>query len=441
MSAKPTFGDPDYHPIWSNLSWEKTPRLVVVNLAKLIPKAGGTISAILDKIWPSGDSVDDLIKASEERMKAWVNGQFAAYDRKLLSNIFAGLQSNLKEYVRATQGTNREQKATWQTACIQAFNGLQNLFTNPLDHVGVLPLAREFAFAHIEILRDRVEFATEIYGEGVNQSGFADTLSETIARYQKYFLETACPAVMAWRRDQIAIHNPEGIGGNPHFRLIDTGREVKGDIYRGGRDVAEQYRAYYLNEIDIHLQENIRDVVQAWSLRDPKTAGKDPLPKNRVTWIGPVGISQWNFLDNQHGFPLNQGLRSVQSPIVHILIKHGVIVDFIWVRDGGSQYEGTKRRGLMVGNDKGGAKAQFQVPAGQYIRAVDTYWNYTCMAIEFHYTNGTSSGRFGLGDNRPSHKHQATYGGDHILQSVAIYGSAKGLSEFHFGFVRDPRSA
>ncbi len=439
MSSQPTIAKPDHHLIWSNLSWEKTPRLVIVNVAKLIPKVGGAISAIIDKMWPDGNTVESLIEASESRMKDWVHGQFAAYDRKLLTGLFDGTRRNIRAYIAATKGTNLQQIQSWMDRCIGDFNSVHHLFTNPLDHVGMLPLVREFAIAHIEILRDRFVFADEIFGPGTNKTEYAKDLTETIRNYQEYFLTKACPAVMQLRRSQISIQDPEGIGGNPHVRLIDTAREVKGDVYRGGRDIAEQYQAYYLNEIDIDLQQNVRDVAEAWSLRDPNGSGTNSIPKDRVVWIGPVGISQWNFLDNQHRFPLNMGLRNVQSPVINILLKHGVILDFIWVRDDGSQYEGTKRRGLMVGNDKGGTKAQLKVPDGHYVRAVDTYWNYACMAIEFHYTNGASSGRYGLGDNRPAKMHRASYGGDHVLQSVAIYGSVKGISEFQFGFIQDPR--
>ncbi len=435
------FTDPDYHPIWSNLSWETTPRLVVINLAKLVPKAGGAISAIIDKMWPNEDSVANLIEASEGRMKEWVNREFAAYDRKLLAALLEGVRRNLQEYVNATEATNVIQKGTWMDNCIAKFNAMQDLFTNPLDHVAALPLIREFAVAHIEILRDRSEFADEIFGPGTNKAGFATTLSKAIKDYQEYFLTRACPAVTEWRRKQIVIEEAGGIGQNPFVRLIDTGRDMKGDIYRGGKEIAEQYRAYYLNEIDVGLELNVRDVAKAWSLRDPTAPRNNSIPPDRVVWIGPVGISQWNATDNQHQFPLNAGLKNVQSPVVTVVLKYGVILDFIWVRDGGSVYDGPKRRGLMVGNDKGGTKVELKVPDGHYIRAVDTYWNYACMAIEFHYTNGASSGRYGLQDNRPAHMHRASYGEDHILRSMAIYGSGKGISEFHFGFSPDPALA
>jgi hypothetical protein len=73
MLDKPKFGDPDYNLLWDNVSWEKTPRTVVLALTKLIPEVGSMISAALDKIWADPESTEALIKKSEERMKAWVN--------------------------------------------------------------------------------------------------------------------------------------------------------------------------------------------------------------------------------------------------------------------------------------------------------------------------------------------------------------------------------
>jgi hypothetical protein len=79
------------------------------------------------------------------------------------------------------------------------------------------------------------------------------------------------------------------------------------------------------------------------------------------------------------------------------------------------------------------------VPDGEYIKQVDTYWNYICMGIEFHYTNGASSGIFGSGDDRGKAVFKAAYP-DHILRSIAVYGAQAGVSEFYFGFSPNPKT-
>ena len=137
---------------------------------------------------------------------------------------------------------------------------------------------------------------------------------------------------------------------------------------------------------------------------------------------------------------LVNGLRTVQSPINYILLKHAVILDFILLRDAGPAFDPQgNRRGLMVGNDQGGAKADFRVPDGEYIKQIDTYWNYVCMGIQFHYTNGESSAIFGNGDGRGKAVFKAAYP-DHILRSIAVYGSRAGISEFYFGFLPNPKT-
>lgn len=85
----------------------------------------------------------------------------------------------------------------------------------------------------------------------------------------------------------------------------------------------------------------------------------------------------------------------------------------------------------MVGNDKGGAKAEIRVPDGEYIKQIDTYWNYVCVGIQFHYTNDTSTPVYG--DKSRGQLFKAAYP-DHILRSIAVYGTQAGISEFYFGF-------
>ena len=62
MSDKPKPGDPDYNIILDKLSWEETPRTIVIGVVGLVPKAGGVFSKLLGLIWPDPKSADTLIK-------------------------------------------------------------------------------------------------------------------------------------------------------------------------------------------------------------------------------------------------------------------------------------------------------------------------------------------------------------------------------------------
>jgi hypothetical protein len=50
---------------FDKLSWEETPRTVVIGVVGLVPKVGGVFSKLLGLIWPDPKSAETLIKESE----------------------------------------------------------------------------------------------------------------------------------------------------------------------------------------------------------------------------------------------------------------------------------------------------------------------------------------------------------------------------------------
>jgi hypothetical protein len=56
MANTPQPGDPYYDPILtpalSKLSWEATPRTIIIGVANFIPKVGGLISTVVSVVWP-----------------------------------------------------------------------------------------------------------------------------------------------------------------------------------------------------------------------------------------------------------------------------------------------------------------------------------------------------------------------------------------------------
>ncbi len=263
-------------------------------------------------------------------------------------------------------------------------------------------------------------------------------LTDTITLYQNFIVTNAVPKILAKRKSQISIKNVNYGINDSYPQLEDEGRNIKQAIK--SKPLGQQYKDYYENMLDVNLKKDVVDVALTWPILDPNSQVKEFIPKNRVVWIGPVGISLSDYVSMPHFDNLANGTTRVQSPVRYILLKHGVILDFILLRDGGTVFDGNgNRRGLMVGNDKGGVKADIHVPEGEYIKQVDTYWNYCCTGIQFHYTNGASSAIFGNGDGRPKQVFKAAYP-DHILQLIAVYGSTVGISEFYFGFLPNPKT-
>jgi hypothetical protein len=436
-------GDPYYDPILtpalSKLSWEATPRTVVIGLANFIPQVGGFISKAVSLVWPDPESIEKLIKKSEERMKEWVkleiSARIAKYDTEKLRQHLEGLRSNLAEYVNAAPGKRSE----WMDNCILQFNSLKPTFLNPEDYAGSLPLVQSVGSLHISLLRERVVFYDEIYkgdqGSADHKKSVEDALSKTINDYRDFIINKACPKIIDSRKNQITIQDAD-----PPRRLYpwlkDEGRGINSLVYAGGRDLIDQYKAFFVNELEVNLQRDVKDVALLWTLLDPNSKEKEPIRKDRVVWVGPIGLSQHDIQYNKHGHMFVNGYtKNVWTPVEKILLKHGGIIDFIWIWSG-NKYENDRPRGIRVGDDRPGhgARADVAVPAGEYIKQVDTYWDYVCRAIQFHFTNGTSSQLFGTGGNL----FKAAYP-DHVLKSIAVYGNTAGIGEMYFGFSPSPK--
>jgi delta endotoxin, N-terminal domain len=421
---------------FDKLSWEETPRTVVIGVVGLVPKVGGVFSKLLGLIWPDPKSAETLIKESEAKMKAWVKleiaERIAKYDTEKLRDLLEGLRTNLKYY-------GNDPKESWLNTCIGSFNLVKPMFLNPQDYIGSLPLIQALGTLHIGLLREPVLHFDQIFGPNAPESSrkfHKQKLTDTIAEYKDFVVNKAVPKVLEKRKGQITVERVQS-GLNPSYvQLVDTGRDIRQTL--NDWDIGQQYKEHYQNECDINLKKDQVDVALTWPLLDPNSTLKESIPKDRMVWIGPVGISQHDYVNNRWGGGLVNGLRTVQSPINYILLKHAAILDFILIRDAGPRFDSQGNlRGLMVGNDKGGSKAEIRVPDGEYIKQIDTYWNYVCVGIQFHYTNDTSSPVYG--DKSRGQLFKAAYP-DHILRSIAVYGTQAGVSEFYFGFSPNPKT-
>jgi hypothetical protein len=349
----------------------------------------------------------------------------------------------MKEYREAAAADDIAERRTWLNNCLAAFDLVQPSYLNTGDPAGSIPLIQSLGTLHIALLRERVVFFEDIFGRDskANRAHFQNALTETIRTYQDFLSTKACPSVLKARADKITIE-PTAPPRRPLPELVDTGRNKT--VVLKQRDIAEQYKQYFVNELELKLRQDVIDTSLAWSLLDPANTAKNPIPKDRQLWIGPIGISLSDYTANEHGFPVGRGYTAARiGSIRRIKVKYGVLVDFLWFQ--GSKIYNPDRTpaGLFVGNEKGGSTVDtVTIPEGEYIEQVDTYWNYALIGIEFFFTGGSNgrarSGIKGKGDNRPTAVHRAAYP-DHVLTEVAMYGHTGGVSELYFGFSPDPR--
>jgi delta endotoxin, N-terminal domain len=399
---------------------QDTTRKIVITALGKIPTIGGAVESLMGYIWPEKKpGVEDLIAASEDRMKAWVHGRIAEYDREFLKNKLGGLRKNLTEYLNAHGPKERQ---TWMDGCLMLFNEAQGFFLKKNYTAGTLSLAFDLATMHLALLRERVVYKREIFGDEGNLDHFKKALKDTITAYQRFVQEVGIPGEMAWREDMMEIQysGVDAINQESHLVRDHATREVHlfaKSANRGmGGDQKVLFRYYKqqaLNSYRVALQSNIGDPALLWTLLDPDQAGSRPIPLDRVVWIGPCTglISKKN---NEHGANDNEVREDRAGIIKKIYVREYNDVDYLKVF-----YEGHEGNG--VGNAQGGVEHTLELPAGVFIQRVETWWDWELSGIKFDFTNGNSTGKLGDRKGMGHHYQTASYPG-HRLSAVRVDG-------------------
>ncbi|HWW75149.1 MAG TPA: insecticidal delta-endotoxin Cry8Ea1 family protein [Pyrinomonadaceae bacterium] len=387
-----------------------------------IPTVGEGIAVAVGLIWPEKKpTVEDLVKASEERMKAWVHGVVDEYDRQLLKSKVGSLRRNLKEYMDADEPSERQ---TWLDTCLGQFNDAKELFIGRKYTPGSVGLAVDLGTMHLALLRERVVKSKEIFGDKkVSVEKHKQALKDGIAEYQKFVREVAIPGEMKWRESMMDIEEfPQDALGRAATVIHDNvAREVhsfaKGLGARGGGDhtvLVHYYKEQALNSYRAALQSNVADPALLWSMLDPDQQQKLPIPIDRdPVWVGPCTglVFKGN---NEHG---GRADRWEDRPgrVSKVHVREWNEVDYLKF-----YYDGHEGNG--VGKADGGAPQDVQVPPGKFITRVETWWDWELSGIKFHFSDGTSTGVLGNRTGMGQHYQSASYP-NHRVNAVRIEGT------------------
>jgi len=356
-----------------------------------IPEVGGAIAGLLGLLWAE-QKVDpnDLIKASEERMRHWVQGRLQEYDRGFLHNTLSGLRANLEEYHKAK---GRKERARWFDICLAACERAMPFFVKDAYTPGTIDLAVGVATIHLTLLRERVLFPHEIFDDDVvNEPHFRETLKQTIADYQTFVRDVAIPGELKWRNGEIiddreignSIYLTDWVTREVHaFRF--TGRH---QIHQGPQQVClDFYRAQARNAYETQLIENTLHTALFWSRLDPDQQNVKPLPLDSVTWVGPLAGLSYAY-GNEHDHKFGDVVSNSPGRITEIVVRAADLID-------GLQFNAEGQAGAFAGNPKGGREHSVPVPAGQFLTKVETWFDFDLFAIRFHFSDGTQSQTFG----------------------------------------------
>lgn len=382
-----------------------------------IPYAG-IISALASVIWPE-PSVSSLINGAEIRMRNLIITQIRQLDLASQKGSLAAIRDNLEEYKNA-KGSGRRR---WMDATLSSFNLVKNIIISKDKEYspGSVYLALDLAGLHLGMLRERINFEKEIFGEEeVDTARNVETLVNVVKEYQDY-LEYGCEQEMKERKSQIKVSYKNSVGLGPKGLLGEAEQirilirdNVRRQIHRfsssgsfnsftvnvpsakqieDAQFLVDMYFEQVENELALRLAEDIRIPSKLLDWFIPGKENTKPIPEHEVIVGGPLT-----------GLLLRDFNHPVIKKITYLHDKPGVV----------KLLQVINLAGAMIPNfgyDAGKGKMRFSMgessgdspftvfekvlSAELFITKVESWWDRYPRAIRFTFSDGTDSGRLG----------------------------------------------
>jgi hypothetical protein len=433
QSAEPEFSDPEHiGPVvfLTSMDVNNAARGIVLAGLGKIPAIGEAVSAILGFLW--SEEKTDLVAASEQRMKQWVQGRFEDYDRQFLQAKLSGLRRLLDEYRNASDIPER---ARWFDASLGACEQALPFFTEREFTPGTSALATALGTIHLTLLRERVVHPNELFDDKhVNMENFRKSLKNTLKTYQDYILNVAVPGELKSRQERIVeTYFGKTQSAGPIFLRDWATREVhrfRFSSQANSNRIQDQsvcvkyYREQAEGSLARQLQENVVHTALLWTLLDPDQQNTHPLPLDGMTWSSALAG-----LGYMYG---NTHLHDYNDAVVK---KTGRITEITVFEDGaihGLGFKGTEHSSDHNVSTKG-RKHAVKVPANAFLTSIETWFDYELFAIKFHFSDGTSQGPFGTPARGKVHQTA-----EFPLHHITAIGIGQRMQELRCGFTPFP---
>ena len=373
-------------------------RSIVIAALGKIPTVGGALGGLIGLIWQEVEpNVGKMIDDAAARMRDWVRGELAAYDKAKLKAELSGFEEALLTYNSMKSPGSR---LRYFENCVSLFDQRRGALLASEYRVGSLALITDFALLNIILIREAVMFPDDLGIAAADRPVYAKSLTKLIKDYQAYILKTALPAEKATRDSAIEVVEGErAVFGNSKSNFVRdaAARQVLhfSDYYRGGRSSnnsiynARLYRLQALNRFQTATHVGVEQPTRMWSTLDPSSGITRPIEMNEVTWVGPsTGLIFQK--GNSHGADEYQMYKGVQSDslIRQVIVRHGTEIDYL-----GFVFDNGKRVGF--GNSKAGKLTTIDVPEGVWVSRIITFWDWELMGVNIELSDGTKSGKLG----------------------------------------------
>lgn len=377
-------------------------RSIVITALGEIPNVGGALGGLIGMIWQEVEpNVAQMIDDADARMRDWVRGELATYDKAKLKADLSGFEEALLTY---NTMKSPESKLRYFENCVSLFDQRRGALLASEYRVGSLALITDFALLNIVLIREAVMFPDDLGIAAADRPVYAKNLTRLIEDYQTYILKTALPAERAARDSAIeVVEGEQALFGNGksnyvrdaaarqvlHFSDYYTGLSSNNSILN-----ARLYRLQAINRFETATHIGVDQPTRMWSTLDPSSDITRPIEMNEVTWVGPsTGLIFQK--GNEHGARDYQMYKGVQndSRIRQVIVRHGSEIDYF-----GFVFENGKRIGF--GDSKAGRLTTIDVPDGVWVSRIITFWDWELMGVNIELSNETKSGKLGDSDNK-----------------------------------------
>ncbi|GBB92360.1 hypothetical protein RclHR1_00020063 [Rhizophagus clarus] len=357
---------------------------------------GECIATLIEEFFPQSES--DIFSLIPERSKNLFKPGVIENEVKNCQNNLKRLLQNLKLYRDDYENKKRHY---YINNLINQCNNLYKKFFNNSDVIQLIPINITFSLIHLTILRERQQFEDEI-NENLEEQWEME-LQQKVDLYIKYFVEIY-PKWQEWRKQQIIVKTGINEQKKSYGEVFDT--LTKRSVSYTPVETPYQSKTFFVNVCDRTKRrlfnesnaEFMKIYMYTFTLNKFKVGYygyptiADP-PSVGTLWFGVYGRD--TFPDGTHvsdDAEVKYELSTDKpNTITGININEYNIIDAL-------KFFYNNRSGTLVGNSKGGHLTTIRGLNNQfnYVIAVDLYFNYRILcAIEFHFSNGESTGVLG----------------------------------------------
>lgn len=422
-----------------------------------IPKAGIALQLLFDRIWPE-PSAQSLVAAMERRMRWLIRASVNRLDLANQTAFLNAARENLRQYVNAA---GPRQRFAALTQALGHFTVTKELMTNSVKSYapGTAHLVLQLAVLHLALLRERVVFEKEIFGdEPVNSAENRRDLTRAIAEYRTFLLG-AIDQELAERDRQMELAFAIG------FEVIDVHTQVdltnglltdeaRRRIHRFSvegafnvtveqepgklgdpiRFMAEIYRRQMKNALRLQLRLDIEIPAQLLATFDPDFQGNKILDYEQLVQGGPLsGIPQMRFLaSNMQGGTLQTHAPGRIRRVRVLSMVGGLSLIPVLTVEG----KDGKQRDSLEGVSPNSPFFVYdrKLPANVTLNRIETSWDTYLKGLKFSFSDGSESPRIGtFADTH--HKQVAELPGHYVSQIELDNGLMNVGFQLHPDFV------